>query len=312
MAFGRTPYRYLHVMLLTAFFLWLMSFSLFAHEPVAKHPSDLVFGAREDAAPMSFSDESGTWKGYSVDICRRIYANYQERYQYKNSADTRIPDKNIGFTHIPALERMEAFIDGRIDVLCGATTVTVKRMEYVDFSMLIFASGTGIMKKVETDSSVLANPGSQMEGEFTVTYVGCSNDMRYADCTTTDDWVNEHFASAVKPVPKVSHNDAFKALEADEAKFYVGDRVILERRLKSLGTDGKQYQIAPAFLSYEPYAIAVTKDNDLLLQSANAVLAHLYRNAGKEGGIDQLYSIYFSGRQSEQLEAMYRILAIPN
>jgi polar amino acid transport system substrate-binding protein/glutamate/aspartate transport system substrate-binding protein len=299
-------------MLLTALFPWLMSSSLFAHEPIAKHPSDLVFGAREDAAPMSFRDENNAWKGYSIEICRRIYTDYLERYQNDNPTDIRASDKNVEFTHIPALERMEAFIEGRIDILCGATTVTVKRMEHVDFSLLIFSSGTGIIKKIKTDSSVLANPGSQTEEDFTVTYVGCSDGMHYADCTTTDDWVKRHFASAVKPVPKASHNAAFEALKDDEAKFYVGDRVILERRLKSMGEESKQYQIAPAFLSYEPYAIAISKDNDLLLQSANAVLARLYRNAGKEGGIDQLYSIYFTRRQSNQLEAMYRILAIPN
>ena len=275
-----------------------------------KPPQDLLFGARQDAAPLSYRD-GDDWKGYTIDLCKLILDRYIQVYKasshFVSNGSTASKAENIDFRPILAGERMAKLVSGDIDVMCGATTVTVNRMERVDFTLLTFVSGTGIMKKRSTNSSILANPGKRSGNNPTISFVGCSKEMNYPDCTTTHDWITRRFGSAITRLPKETHNQAFEALAEDEADFYVGDRVILANTLKSLDNE-TSYQLAPGFLTFEPYAIAIRKGNDLLLYAANAALAELYRESAK---INKLYHNYFDTEQSDMLKAMYRLQAIP-
>lgn len=287
--------------------LMLISLSALAAD---KAPHELIFGARTDAAPLAHKVD-GEWRGYTVDLCRLIYARYAEDYTERNTTTPDVRDAHEQdlpeFKAVRAVERMESFTRGTIDILCGATTVTIKRLATVDFTLLTFASGAGIMKHKDTDSSVLSNPGKHSDKSPRITYVGCTRDMRFADCTTTQHWITKRFGGSIKPVPKPSHHEAFKALQEGQADFYIGDRVILAERLRrTKNTD--EYQLAPGFLTFEPYAIAIRKGNDRLLSVANATLAELYRNPK---ALDDFYGRYFDTKKSRLLEAMYKLQAIP-
>ena len=284
-----------------------------ASNHIPKAPSQIKFGARVDAAPLSYK-EGENWMGYSIDLCKLIFKRYQEDYTNSPESQNSVsyqPQGNLPeFNPVQAAERMDFLKNGRIDILCGATTVTIARMRYVDFTLLTFVSGVSLMKKKETDSSLLFNAkGNNKEGAK-ITYVGCTEDMEFIDCTTTDSWLTNRFGSAIKPVPKKTHAAAFSALEKGEAQFYAGDRVILENKLRNM-PNSSDFDLAPTFFTFEPYAIAIAKGNDLLLRSANSTLAKLYRNKGKPGGIDDIYFNHFTNEQSEMLKKMYQLQAIP-
>lgn len=285
-----------------------------AENHLPKAPAELVFGARVDAAPLS-SREGKIWRGYSIDLCNFIFSKYQEDYanhpDVQAASQEQSPQKQPNFIAISAPERMEALKTGRVDILCGATTVTVGRMKHANFSLLTFISGASIMKKKATDSSILVNTGKNNSEGAKITYVGCTEGMEFLDCTTTGNYITNRLGSAVKPVPKQGHDQAFEALEKDEAQFYFGDRVILENRLRTLTKTTNEFEIAPSFLTFEPYAIAIAKGNELLLQSANSTLARLYRNASKNGGINEIYFNHFNNEQSDMLKSMYRLQALP-
>ena len=305
--------RPIDIFLVAVLLFFLMISNAVAQTAEVKPPSELIFGARVDAAPLSSRGENG-WEGYSIDLCLKIFDRYKTLYKAANLPNYQ-PRAKVEFDPVNAAERMDKFIDENdenIDILCGATTVTIKRMQHVNFSLMTFVSGTGIMKKTKTDSSVLVNPGAKQNQKASVTYVGCTDDMQLIDCTTTEEWVNNHFASTINALPKPDHDAAFKSLSQDEAMFYVGDRVILEQRLKQQNDSG-EYQLAPIYLSYEPYALPITKSNPLLLQAANETLAELYRNRkdNSDNSIDQIYGRYFKERPSALLDSMYKLLAIP-
>ncbi len=284
-----------------------------ANDNLPKAPSQLKFGARIDAAPMSYK-EGENWKGYSIDLCRLIFKKYQD--DYANHPEIQISDTDqiqrtqLEFIPVNAPERMDFLQKSRIDILCGATTVTVARMRYVDFTLLTFVSGVSLMKKKKTDSSSIFSANDNKGEAVKITYVGCTEGMEYIDCTTTDDWIANRFGSAIKPIPKQSHTEAFETLNNGGAHFYAGDRVILENKLRNL-SNGNEFEIAPTFLTYEPYAIAIARGNYLLLHSANSTLAKLYRNAKNDGGINEIYFNHFINQQSEMLKKMYQLQAFP-
>jgi ABC-type amino acid transport substrate-binding protein len=285
----------------------------YAEHHLPKAPSDLIFGARVDAAPLSYRDDTD-WRGYSIDLCNQIFATYRENYASLHDDQKLPPERPVSaqpnFLEVSAVDRIDSLSKRKIDILCGATTVTLARMKHANFSLLTFVSGASIMKKKSTDSRILLHSGKEPGEGAKVTYVGCSKDMKFLDCTTTGNWVRDRLGSAVITLPKKSHGEAFEALQTDEAQFYIGDRAILEFRLRSLAGEGANYELAPSFLTYEPYAIAIAKDNDLLLYSANATLARLYREADSDAGINAIYSLHFANRQSEMLQSMYRLQAL--
>ena len=303
----------LRVVILTGI-LSIFSSLCLAENHLPKAPSDLIFGARADAPPLSYKQDEN-WRGYSIDLCNLIYEQYLEDYanhpEVKAADLGQIPRRRSSFVEVSAPERMDVMKKGTIDILCGATTVTIGRMKHVNFSLLTFISGASIMKKKATDSSTLQNTAKNDGAGVTITYVGCDERVAFLDCTTTDNYVTNRLGSAITPLPKQDHDQAFEALKKDEAQFYFGDRVILESRLRTLSKNASEYEIAPSFLTFEPYAIAIAKRHDLLLHSANSTLARLYRDTDKKGGISGIYFNHFKYKQSDMLKTMYRLQALP-
>jgi ABC-type amino acid transport substrate-binding protein len=274
------------LLFLLTFFLSLFNYH-YAVKGLSANSSEIVFGAREDTAPFAYK-EGDDFKGYSVDLCYKIFEQYKH-----NKGDTDLKLKIIA---VDASNRFEELKNKRIQILCGATTVTIERMKDHHFTLLTFLSGASVMKRRDARVEALTQPIDHEAVKVGVVVH-----------TTTKELVERLLGVSVKMVPKDNHFAAFRALQRGEVDFYFGDRMILRERLRK-AQDRDRFILAPGFLSYEPYAIAVQKDNHELLQAANAALANLYRS----GEIKKIYHRWFgTGKMSSLLEAMYEIQKFP-
>ena len=95
------------------------------------------FGYRNDARPFSYRDEYGNAAGYSIALCRRIAD--------ATMADLGLPKLAVEWIPVTAEERFLAVNLGKIDLLCGADTVTLERQRSVAFSTPIFPGGIGAL-----------------------------------------------------------------------------------------------------------------------------------------------------------------------
>ena len=77
-------------------------------------------GYRADAKPYSYQNEQGQPAGYLVDLCLEI-------------ARALGPDINPQFVRVAAVQRFEAVRDGRVDILCDPSSITMPRREIVNF-----------------------------------------------------------------------------------------------------------------------------------------------------------------------------------
>ena len=71
-------------------------------------------GYRADAKPYSYQDEQGQPAGYIVDLCLEIAAALG-------------PNISPQYVRVPADQRFEAVRDGRVDILCDPSSVTMPR-----------------------------------------------------------------------------------------------------------------------------------------------------------------------------------------
>ena len=81
-----------------------------------KETGELRLGVREDAAPLSYTDNAGQPTGYSVMICNAVASRI-------GKAAGR-DDLKITYVTVGTDDRFQAVVDGRADLLCGADTIT--------------------------------------------------------------------------------------------------------------------------------------------------------------------------------------------
>ena len=244
-------------------------------------------GYREDAAPYSYKDTLGEAVGYSVELCRTVAANVKETLGLEQIQVEYVP--------VTTEDRFQALQDGRIDILCGATTVTLSRRALVDFSLFTFIDGAGVLLRAD---------GPQEFEDLAGTKVGVRS------ATTTEAALADALAQqglAVELVPVESHDDGLAKLQAGEIQAYFADRAILVWLLLGSGTEG--LWLSERQFSYEPYALALARGDHEFRLLVDATLATLYRS----GAIDRIFTAAFgaNARQSEILKALYVINALP-
>jgi polar amino acid transport system substrate-binding protein len=99
----------------------------------------LTLGYRTDARPFSFKDDGGKPAGYSVALCQKIAEQIQ--------ADLKLPNPSVEWVPVTLDGRFDAVQEGKVDLLCGADTVTLTRRKNVSFSIPTFPAGIGAVMR---------------------------------------------------------------------------------------------------------------------------------------------------------------------
>src|SRR4249920_460949 len=124
----------------------------------------VLIGYLKDAYPMSSIGADGKPAGYSIDLCRVIAE------QAGKAAG--LDPVNIQYVPITLDGRIDAITSGKIDIECGTSTITLSRMQKVDFSNMTFLSGGSLLVKKGSairnvaglvDETVAVIPGTTTE-----------------------------------------------------------------------------------------------------------------------------------------------------
>lgn len=126
--------------------------SLLVAAPVAAETLDRLrdsgeirLGHRTDAIPLSYVDADGQPQGYSVLVCRALVAKLTDTLGVEKLTPVWVP--------LDAQNRFDAVAEGRVDLHCGAATITLSRRERVDFSIPTFVDGTAVLLAGEGDTA---------------------------------------------------------------------------------------------------------------------------------------------------------------
>lgn len=244
-----------------------------------------------DAPPLSFIDSSGDAAGYSIDLCRHIATNVREQLGLEHM--------DITYTPLVSMEeRLSAIENGKVDIECGATTVTLSRRERVDFTLMTFITGSAVLSK---KSSPIPNI-SELEGTKIAVLRG-----------TTTEGVMRRLGEVndVKLDLKLiaSHDEGMQLLNSGKVSGYASDRAMLIGQVFRSENAQNQYEMTKYTLSFEPYGLMVPRGDTEFRLLADRALASIYRSAR----IRRIYHTWF-GRYGEELspiiEAMYQFQAV--
>lgn len=217
----------------------------------------LRLGFRADAPPYSYRSGDGSPSGYMVDLCREISEAVK-----KSISTTNL---KVEFVEITAADRLEAVRDGKIDVLCDPTSMTMSRRELVDFSLPTVIDGAGLLYR---------NTGPGHLADFEGKRIGVLQG------TTTEETLKATLYKLdieATTVPMKSHEDAIRAIIDKKLDAYFADRGILSYYLLN-SNHRSMLKLEEQYYTFETYAVALPRGDGRLRLLVDATLADLYRS----------------------------------
>ena len=104
-----------------------------------RNEKTLKIAYRTDVPPFSSAQPGQAPSGFSIDVCRMVADRLAKQLG--------LPALDVKFVEVSSQDRLEPIVDGRAEIECGTTTVTLTRLETVDFSVLFYITGASLMTR---------------------------------------------------------------------------------------------------------------------------------------------------------------------
>ena len=253
-----------------------------------KKSGSIRIGYRESEPPMSFLNKEKKAAGYSIDICSCIAEAVEKKI------GSRI---KVEYVPVTAESRFNALSDNKIDILCGSTTKTLSRSELVDFTQLTFVTGASLMTLRQSSARGSGFSGKKIgvvKGSTTV--AALQELMRETDTKAEVVLVN-------------SAQEGLDALRSKKIDAFSADQVVLiGMALKD--PDPKAFVIDPTVFSFEPFALAVRRNDADFRLVADREISAQYRSKKILGIYDKWLGQYL-GKMPLLFEALIKLNATP-
>jgi len=266
--------------------------------PVLKRIQDkkvVNIGHRETSIPFSYMDSNGKPVGYSIDICMKIVEGIRNELGNQDIA--------VKFVPVTGQTRIALMANGTIDLECGSTTNNLTRQKQVSYLPTTFITGTKIATR--------KNSGIKNVNDLKGKTLGVSTG-------TTNEKVLKAYIEKNKLDTKITqfkdHSQGWLAIETGRIDAYGSDDVLLYG-LISKSKNSNDYTVVGQFLSFDPYAIMVPRNDSTFQRLGTSVIANLMSS----GEIDGIYKKWFEPGptdinmpMSETLKMAFKIQALPN
>jgi ABC-type amino acid transport substrate-binding protein len=244
---------------------------------------------RDDAPPFSYKGKTGKPAGFMVDLCRDVAKNLAQQLN--------LPELNVAYVTVTAVNRFDAIVDGKADLLCEPTTQTLSRRERVDFSIPTFIDGAGLLIRSDGPKSLSALGGRK---------------IGVLAGTTTEQELHASLKDAgivADVIPAQTHQQGLAMLDDGKVSAYFADRGILMSLAGESKAPGKLL-LADNYLTIEPYALALRHGDEAFRLAVDRALSKIYRS-------DEITTIFARAfgdktKPSDILKTLYLIAALPD
>lgn len=249
----------------------------------------IVLGHRESSVPFAYLDENQKPVGYSIDLCMAVVAAVEE---------TLGTDLEVSFVPVTPQTRIALMANGTIDLECGSTTNNLTRQEQVEYLPVTFITGTQILTRADNG----INGIDDLEGKRIGLAQGTTNERAIlAEMETR--------GLNIDILPVRDHAEGMLALETDRVDAYSTDHILLHGLIAKSRTP-EAFAVVGDFLSYDPYALMVPRNESDFELVGKRALAGLFRS----GEINDIYERWFGPmgiEQSDLLRAAFQLNALP-
>ena len=215
----------------------------------------IKIGYRAAATPFSFYNQQAKEPaGYTIDLCKLAVDSIGK--------SLNIPLK-IEWVEVTTQNRFDMVAQGKVDMECGSSTMSLSRMKQVDFSSVTFAESTGLVVRNTANVAKAADLSGQK--------------IAVAANTTNEAALNNLVKQGklkITVVPVKDRAAGIAALEKGEVDGYASDKLLL---VGAKFQDAKALTMLPDDLSFEPYAIVLPRGDWAFRLAVNSALAEVFR-----------------------------------
>ena len=232
----------------------------------------IKIGHRDASVPLSYLDDKQRPIGYSMDICLKVVDRIK--------AELKMPKLKVEYVPVTSQTRIPILTGGNIDIECGSTTNSVERQKQVAFAPTYFMTGTKII--VKKSSGIKGY--DDLKGKTVVYTQGTTNERAMKA-------YNDEKNLGIKFIPSKDHAESFLAVETGRAVAFPMDDVLLYG-LKASAKNPDDYAVVGDFLSDDPYAIMMRRDDPAFKKVVDAAVTAIY----KSGEINKIYTKWFQSK----------------
>ncbi len=187
----------------------------------------LVVGVKDDVPPLGFYDSEKRLQGLEIDIAKRL------------AREVLGDSEAIIFQPLNNQERLQAVIEGRVDIAIARVTINPARARLVDFSPFYYLDGTGIITKNPS-----LNSRQDLKGR-TIAVLNHSSTLA----------VIKSFLPGARLVRVDSYQEALYLLELNEVDGFAADNSLLTGWIKQY----PQYRRLALYLDSQPLGVVMPK-----------------------------------------------------
>ncbi|HEX5019655.1 MAG TPA: transporter substrate-binding domain-containing protein [Candidatus Binatia bacterium] len=252
---------------LVGFFCLIVSGPATAESTLEKidKSATLTIGTRRGSPPFAYINQKNEWVGFSIDLVERAVV---PAIQKKLNKQVKLEKKeSTPQTRIPLLTA------NAVDLIAETTTDTQARRERVDFSLTFFVTG----------AQFLVKKGSPIKGIQSIT-----NRRIAAQQGSTNAKIIRERVPTAKLLEFPDQPAAFQALAQGQVQAYTNDGIQLAG-LRAKAPKPDDWAVIGEFFSYEPYGMAMRKNDSDFRQAVNVGLM----DAISSGLYFELYEKWF-------------------
>jgi len=232
--------------------------------------NSILIGVRESSVPFSFIDAQKQPQGYSVDLCVRVADAVK--------SELKLPKLDVKFVPVTSSNRIPALLEGKIDLEFGSTTNTRDRQKQVAFAYTTFVAGIKMLAKKASNVNSLED----LRGKSIVVTKGTTSEKMMKT-------MNDERLLKMNIIESADHGESFKAVDDGKAVAFPMDDVLLYG-LISKSKKPDDYAVVGKYLSVEPYAIMLRKDEPAFEKIVDRALIDLFQS----GEIRRVYAKWFN------------------
>lgn len=234
-----------------------------------KDTGTVTIGHRDASVPFSYLDDKQQPVGYSMDLCARLVDAIKE--------ELKLSALQVKLVPVTSQTRIPLMTNGTVDMECGSTTNSMERQKQVAFVVTTFVTGTKLL--VKKGSGIKSY--KDLKGKAVVVTSGTTNERAIKELDAKENL-------GMRFIPSKDHAESFLTVESGRAAAFPMDDILLYGLRANSKTPG-DFEIVGEFLSYDPYAIMVRKDDPQFKKLADDTIAGLF----KSGEINKIYARWF-------------------
>ncbi|MCG8509258.1 MAG: amino acid ABC transporter substrate-binding protein [Rhodospirillales bacterium] len=235
-----------------------------------KETGTIVVGHREASVPFAYIGPDQKPIGYSMDLCMKVVDAVKEELGMDKLEVKLVP--------VTPQTRIPLIANGNINIECGSTTNNLTRQKQVDYAYTTFITGTKLLVKKGSGIKEVED----LAGKAIALAQGTTNERAVKNA------IKDLGIADVKVLNVKDHAEGFLALETDRVDAYSTDHILLFG-LISKAKSPADYEVVGRFLSFDPYALMLPRDDSAMRLLVNKTLAGLFRS----GEILDIYNKWF-------------------